>query len=375
MSTPIPKKEGSYWRQATSLIGGTLPMLGVNMAVYTAYFFVTLAWLLFFGGIGILIGKFVPIVGFFFILIGLGAGGWMAKFVRRYILYLVKGAHIAAMTEMMMGRPVPKGLGQLAYGRKIVEKNFKDVSILFGLDALINGTVKAITRKIARVARWLPLPGDFRKIVRIVELIINRSLSYIDEAILSYAIARDEENIWNSARQGIVLYGQCYKRILITSAKIYLGGRVFAFLLFIFFLLPAAALIYGLGLLGFENPILQFVILIMAAIAGQLTYRALYEPFALAYVMVAYHNEIAGKVPDPEWDQRLQGLSKSFKDLVQKAQQKLSSSGASAADQLSGPAPTMEPAYAPSLPQGGGYPPQQPSQQPPQSGGVYDPNQ
>jgi hypothetical protein len=346
MSTPIPKKEISYWRQATSLIGGTLPMLGVNLAVYAVYFLVTTLWLLFWGGLGILIAKLVPIVGFIFIFIGLGAGGWLAKFVRRYILYLVKGAHIAAMTEMMMGRTVPAGFGQLAYGRAIVEKNFKDVSLLFGLDTLINGTVKAITGKIASIASWLPLPGDFRKIIRVVEHIVNRSLSYIDEAILSYAIARNEENVWNSARQGIVLYGQSYKRILMTSAKIYLGGRVFAFLLFVFFLLPAGAVIWGLGTLGFDNPLMQLVIIILAAVAGQLVYLALYEPFALAYVMVAYHNEIAGKVPDPEWDQRLQNLSSSFKELVGKAQEKIAGTSAPAAA-FAPQAPAPQPAYPP----------------------------
>src|SRR5690606_12251923 len=65
--------------------------------------------------------------------------------------------------------------------------------------------------------------------------------------------------------------------------------------------------------------VIQVLIFVLAAFAAWLIQLAVFEPFALAYTMVTYHREIVGKVPDPTWDNRLQGVSKSFKDLVDKA--------------------------------------------------------
>ncbi len=315
---PLPVSNESYFKQATGLITATIPMLGVNMVVYGLFFFASVLWFVLWGGLAFLLAKTMPIAAYICVFIALAVGGGLMKFLKRYILYMVKGAHIAAMTEKMMGRNVPSGFAQLAYGRQIIETRFKDVSMLFGLDILITGTLKAISRKILNIASWIPLPGGAKNVVQIAVQIVERSLTYVDEAILSYAIYRNEENVWNSARHGIVLYGQCYKPILITAAKCYVIGKIFFFSLFAVFAGPAY-LISTLFAGNSSIEIIQILIMVLAAIAAWLIQLALFEPFALAYTMVTYHREIVGKVPDPAWDQRLQGLSKSFKGIVDKA--------------------------------------------------------
>ncbi|MBA2662314.1 MAG: hypothetical protein H0U74_08460 [Bradymonadaceae bacterium] len=310
----------SYAKQAVSLITATLPMLGVNMAVYAAFFVASVIWFAFWAGLSFLFAKISPAIAYVCIFFAVGAGAGLVRFAKRYILYMVKGAHIAAMTEKLKGRHVPGGLAQLSYGRSIIEKHFKDVSMLFGLDMLINGTLKMISRRVINITSWIPLPDGAKSFVRILIEILNRSLSYVDEAILSYAIYREEDNVWNSARHGIVLYGQCYKPILITAAKVYLIGKVFFIGLLTMFLLPAAAIIYLLPDSASTGMIVVHILILVSALfAARLVELALFEPFALAYTMVTYHAEIAGKVPDPAWDQRLQGMSDSFKKIVERA--------------------------------------------------------
>lgn len=317
---PLPLSKEGYFKQATGLITATIPMLGVNMIVYGLFFLASVVWFAVWAGIAFLTAKIAPAVAYICVIVALAAAGGLARFARRYILYMVKGAHIAAMTETLMGRKVPGGFAQLAYGRQIIESRFKDVSMLFGLDVMITGTLKAISRKILKIASWLPLPGGAKNAVQIAVHIVERSLTYVDEAILSYAIYRNEENVWNSARHGIVLYGQAYKPILITAAKCYVLGKIMFFGLFALFAIPFFAITtLFASATGDTLSIIQFVILILAAIAAYLIQLALFEPFALAYTMVTYHREIVGKVPDPAWDQRLQELSKSFKQLVTSA--------------------------------------------------------
>jgi hypothetical protein len=47
--------------------------------------------------------------------------------------------------------------------------------------------------------------------------VVDRSLTYIDEAILARTYVTGERNIWESARQGIILYGMNWKPILKTA--------------------------------------------------------------------------------------------------------------------------------------------------------------
>ena len=312
MNDAQPKR--SYLKEATSLLGATLPLLGLNVAIYAAFFFVALIWFSVWIGMAILLGRFSGVAAVVCLIIAVGAGGWGWRLARRYLLYMVKGAHIAAMTEIMLGRDVPRGVAQISYGQEIIKKYFKDVSLLFGLDMLIDGIVRRFTRTAQSILNFLPLPQQARQLVALIRKIIERSASYVDEAILSYAIARQEENVFHSARQGLVLYAQSYKPILITTVKFYVVAKIFSFLVFFGFMIPALALSV------FEIEWLVFGAVILAIVAARLVELALFEPFALAYVMVTFHRETEGKQPNPEWDQKLQGLSDKFKELVQKAE-------------------------------------------------------
>lgn len=364
---PLPLSNEGYFKQAVGLITATIPMLGVNMVVYGLFFFASVLWFLIWGGLAFLLSKITPVAAYICVIFALAAGGGLTHFAKRYILYLVKGAHIAAMTEKLMGRNIPGGFEQLAYGRKIIETRFKDVSMLFGLDVLITATLKAISRKILNIASWLPLPGGAKNVMEIAVKIVERSLTYVDEAILSYAIYRNEDNVWNSARHGIVLYGQCYKPILITAAKSYALGKVLFISIFVIFAGPA----YLISLLFAASDIvgiIQIFIFILAAIAAWLIQLALFEPFALAYTMVTFHREIAGKVPDPAWDQRLQGLSKSFKEIADKATGFISKKTGQATPHNTD---YLAPAQAPAQ---GFNPQQQPYQQQPPTDPNRDPN-
>lgn len=306
--------QGSYAGSAGALLAGTMPILAMNMAIYAAFFLAALVWFGFWGVLGFFLSRLAEFAGAICFIIALGAGGWAWRMARRYLLYMVKGAHIAAMTEMLCGRDVPKGPGQVAYARGIIEEYFKDVSQLFFLDTLVQGAVKSVTGSVVRLTRILPLPRDFDKLIDLIRMLVNRSLSFVDEAILSYAVSKRETNVWGSAADGIVLYGQKYKPILLTTVKVWVIGKIFSVVVFVVFVAGALALTALTG-----SNLVVFFGFLMALAGARLVELALFEPFALAYTLVTFHRETQGLEPDPEWKARIEGVSSKFKELTEKA--------------------------------------------------------
>lgn len=329
----MERQPDSYWQLALKLVMSTLPMMGVNAAVYGGFFIVSLIWFGIWGGVGVLFAKMgLEIFAYICLLIALGAGGWIVRFLRRYLLYIVKGAHIALMTRMLKGEDVPKGIGQFQEGREHVEELFKDVSMLFGVNELVNGALRAIQGTVLSITNMLPLPDFGDNLIRIATTIVNRAARYVDEAILSYSIYTEEENVWNSARHGMILYAQSYKPILWTASKVWLLGRAVDFIAFGICIVPAVLALYALAIQSFWA---QLIVLVLAGIGAWAIEKVVFEPFALAYMMVTYHYSIAGQQPDPEWDERLKNASDSFRQLFDKAKE----AGSTAFEKAPAPSP------------------------------------
>jgi hypothetical protein len=305
-----------YWGDSVGLLRKTTPFLMLNMAVYTAFFLAVVLWLGIFGGLAVFFATRLEIVAWLMMFIAIAAPAGVLAFARRYILYMVQGAHIAVVTKMLLEGSVPQGKGQVEYGREVVKSNFRDVSVLFLLDRLIDGTLRSFSNSFVRLVDFLPLGGQMTQIARLITQIVRRSLSYVDEAVLSYAIARDEPNVWRSSRHGIILYAQAYKPILGTAVKVWLMGRVAFIAALVVFAIPGF-----LVLSVFDSAAFQVAVIVATLLLAHLTVLAVFEPFAVIYVMVTYHKSIAGLTPDPVWDQRLQQVSKKFRELIGKARE------------------------------------------------------
>jgi hypothetical protein len=304
----------SSFSSAFRLLTRTTPFLGLNIFVYGGFFIASVLWLAIFGGIAYFFSTRVELLAFIFFIIAVAGPYGVLIFGKRYILYLVKGAHIAVLTKLLKDDELPDNKTQVVYGREMVQNNFRDVSILFALDRMIDRIVKRFTRRFVRIVDLLPFGGGASKIARWAAMIVNNSLSYVDEAILSYAIARDEKNIWNSARHGIILYAQVYKPVLITAVKVWFLGRALFIGLLILLGMPGVIL-----MLMFDAIWFQLITIIGVILYTQLIIRAVFEPFATAYTLVTYHDSIEGVEVNKEWDERLQSVSGEFKKLVNKA--------------------------------------------------------
>jgi hypothetical protein len=303
--------------RALGMMAKTWPFIVFRMVVY---FGIAVAYILVTGtgaGIGWGIGAFGDedfragsiIWGGIF---GFGLTAGVLYFLREYILYIVKAGHIAVLVELMDGRPIPDGRSQIDYATTVVKSRFAEASVLFAVDQLVKGVLRAITGLVEGIASILPIPG-FQQIVGIVRAFLRIAVGLVDEVILAYAIRTRSTNPWTSARTALVLYGQNYKVMLKNAAWLTVFAYILSFVVFLFMLAPAAAAVWFLPG-GWSWGSFVFALIFAWAVKA-----ALIEPFAIACLMEVYFKVIEGQSPDPVWDQRLSSASNKFNQLKDKA--------------------------------------------------------
>ncbi len=293
----------------------TAPYILVRMAVY---FGIALLYILATGGGGA-IGYGVSSIGdgegagaFYGALIGFSGASGFLYWVREYILYLVKAGHIAVLTKLYDGENLPDGRGQVDYGVKIVKDNFKEASILFGVDQLIKGVLKVITGVLNTITAFLPIPV-IKTLTDIISKILTMSLTYVDEIILAYHFRKGGDNVWQSSKEGLVLYAQNYGKMAKNAVWLWLLMWILTIVIFLVLLAPAVAIIsYFPGSAGGWS----FVLAFLTAWSFK---AALLEPIALYALMQAYFKTIEGQEPDAVWEERLEKASGKFRELKDKA--------------------------------------------------------
>lgn len=232
--------------------------------------------------------------------------------IREYILYVLKAGHIAVMVHLIDGRAVPEGRNQIAYARAVVTQRFAEANILFVVDQLVKGAIRAVTGLLGGVAAFLPIPG-LQGLVSFLNTVIRLSLTYVDEIILGYNIRIDSRSPFETARQGVVLYAQNGMTMVKNAVWLALIMWALTFVIFLLMLAPAGAVVY---LMPGQLSGWGFVLAIVFAWALK---AAFIEPFAIASLMQVYFKAIEGQAPDPEWDGRLSEASAKFRELKEKA--------------------------------------------------------
>lgn len=310
------------------LMGKTLPFIIFRMAVY---FGIAVAYVLVTGvgaGVGWGVGAFgdedFRIASIFWGgTIGFGLTAGVIYFLREYILYIVKAGHIAVLTELIDGKDIPDGKGQIDYAGGVVKERFAEASVLFAVDQLIKGVLVAITGLLQGLASFLPIPG-LQQMMGVVRAFLRIAVGFVDEVILAYAIRTRATNPWASAQTALVLYAQNYKTMLKNAAWLTIFTYALAFFVFLVMLAPAAAIVYlipgGWSAGGF----------VFALVFAWAVKAALIEPFAMACMMQVFFKAVEGQSPDPQWEARIAGASRKFGELKDKASKWVSKGDGSA---------------------------------------------
>jgi hypothetical protein len=302
---------------ALGMMVRTMPFILLRIAVY---FGITLGYILVTGvgaGVGWGIGGFgdeafrasTTMWGGF---AGFGIFGAIMYWAREYILYIVKAGHIAVLVELIDGKPMPHGRSQIKHANAVVKERFPQASMLFLLDRLIIGVIRAITGLVRGILTILPIPGG-QQLSSILSAFLRVAVGFIDEVILAYAIRTQSDNSWMSAKEALVLYGQNYKPMLKNAAWLALIVYGLSFIVFLVMLAPAALIVYLMPGAWAAGGVV-FALLFAWSVKA-----ALLEPFAIACMMQVFFKAIEGQQPNSEWEAKLEQMSGKFRKLKEKA--------------------------------------------------------
>jgi len=298
-----------HFNESMEILRKTKPYLLLRLGIYSLIGFLSAVYL----GVVVLIGKIFGGGGALFFLVGLGLLVLLLRLLKQYVLYLVNAGHIAVITELIEKGTLPENVSQFQYGKTIVTNLFKEVSVLFVIDRMVDGIIRAFNKTVTEVTDFLPIPG-IDGLAKIVNAIINFSLTFVDETILSYNLARNEENIWESAKRGIILYAQNWKPILTTAAASAVVNFVGFILLFLIMLAPFAPLA-----MMTHNETLKFFWLALAFTLAYGLKLSFFNPFFQVSIILTFRSATAGQSPNADWEARLEMASDKFRELQDKA--------------------------------------------------------
>lgn len=308
------------------LVRRTMPFIFSRLVIYGVFVVIALVFLGIMIGIGFLLTKlFGESSGAFIVLMFLAFGviyGGL-KFLERYVLYMVKVAHISVVVELLRSGKIPEGKGQIAYGKDQVKANFGSANIAFVIDKMVHGAVKQIQRWLLRVGAFFSFVPGSKNIIGIINAVMSVSLNYIDEAVVSYIILRKneerKESVWKSASDGVVLYAQSWKGIIKTAAGSVVLIVGFSIITFIVFALPLMGISQFMSRNAPEMGFFLGAIALIGAYVFTLALkRALIDPIVTVAMIRAYQMSIKELEPAMDLQQKLLGVSSRFKGLHKK---------------------------------------------------------
>ncbi len=298
-----------YFKEASGILRKTLPYIVVRLAIYAIIAIASAIYVAFLAFMAKIFGGAGAVV----MLVGLAILFGLLKLLQRYVLYMVKAGHIAVITAIIHHGELPEGQGQLDYGKQAVTALFKELSVLFAVDQLVTGAIKAFNRMVVRVTDMIPIPG-MESLGKVAGMIVNYSVTYVDETVLSFNLAQKEENIWNSAKNGTILYAQNWRPILKNAVGLALVNIVSLIVFIIIMLIPFGAL----AALTTNSSLKALWLFLALAFAYGLK-LAFVDPFCLIATILTYNRAIEGQTPNPEWEQKLEQASEKFQELKAKA--------------------------------------------------------
>jgi hypothetical protein len=302
--------------RAFSVLMKTLPILGIRLAYSLIAFVLFIIYMLIVFGLAALVANISEVIGVILFIVAMVALAPIYNLAYRYIFYILKAAHIAVIAELLQNDKLPDGVNQLEWGKQQVQQRFGEVSVMFVVDELVNGVVRAFTNTLEWLTAWIP-GGALQQLIEMVKMVIRLAVGYVDEAIIARAFWMRSESIWATAIDGVVLYTQIWKAILVNAVVLMVLSYIPFVLVLIIFSAPVAAVLNAF------NPDLAAWAIIAAMFLGYLVKVSVGDTFAMIAIIAAYQKQTQGLEPNPEMKAKLEGISDKFRDLQQRAAQEL----------------------------------------------------
>lgn len=304
--------------KAAKLMLELFPFLLYRLGVYAAVGVVMLLYWILALGICWIAWRLWELAGMALFLFFLAGNCGLLFLARSYLLYLVKAGYIACLSQVVGYGTFPPGMTQTQFAQAAVAGRFGEISVMSGVDALIQGTIRAFNASLEELASWIPIPG-MDQLTAAVKAIVRVAAGNIDEAVLSLAFLRKDQTVWEASRDGVLLYVQNWKPILQVAVAVTLIDWICTAVLFIMLLVVIG--LFCLVLIPASWTTIRALAVIVPLILTYVLRLGLLEPLVVTAVLITYHKAIKGQKVDPAWDEKLSQISDQFRMLKQRATQ------------------------------------------------------
>ena len=304
--------------KAAKLMLELFPFLLYRLGVYAAVGVIMLLYWILALGICWIAWRLWELAGMALFLFFLAGNCGLLFLARSYLLYLVKAGYIACLSQVVGYGTFPPGMTQTQFAQAAVAGRFGEISVMSGVDALIQGTIRAFNASLEELASWIPIPG-MDQLTAAVKAIVRVAAGNIDEAVLSLAFLRKDQTVWEASRDGVLLYVQNWKPILQVAVAVTLIDWICTAVLFIMLLVVIG--LFCLVLIPASWTTIRALAVIVPLILTYVLRLGLLEPLVVTAVLITYHKAIKGQKVDPAWDEKLSQISDQFRMLKQRATQ------------------------------------------------------
>lgn len=313
-------------KKAFSLVMKTKAYLLYRAAVYGVITSVWVLILLVVWGALRAFGGWAALITF---VLAAGGMGLVWPLVREYALYLLRAGHVALVTELLTNGELPQGQSQTVWAKERVMHYFKEISVLALVDQFVKGIINALNRTLFNIMNFMPTEA-LKSLAKFLQAVVRNSLTYVDEAILAYTFKTRNENVYDAAKTGIVIYAQSWKPIVKTAVMLTIFSYVFAVLVALLLMLPLAPLAMWLRSLTDAPAIKEqigVIVFVVALLLGTLVKWILFDPVACTTTIAVFLREAETAQPSPEWEAKIEKVSAKFVELKNKAMDKMRSRG------------------------------------------------
>lgn len=299
--------------RALRIVSQTMPYVMYRAGIYGA---ACLGGVVYLGLLGIV--GLVFSAGAFWLLLALSLGlvgvlGW-GRLIRMYFSYLIEAGHVALITEIVAQDQAPRAISQPEWAKDRVTRYFRDANVLALIDQFVKGIVRTINRRLVDVSMVVPIPASKGA----VNLVVDYSLGYMDDVVLAHAFKTQNENVFDAAKEAIVLYCQLWKDLLKDAVAVAVLGIGFAIVAAVLWMVP-------LGIVASILPetwgTMKLALFLMAVLLGISTKWILFDPVARASTLLAFLEASDQVTPNADWQARLESESDAFRELKRKAEE------------------------------------------------------
>ncbi|MDH6266592.1 hypothetical protein M2360_001988 [Rhizobium sp. SG_E_25_P2] len=245
-------------------------------------------------------------------LMGLWGAAFLISRLRWRVRLAVGLPHAAAFNEGLQNSPLAQGEDQVAEAQALVAERFSGPVLLSDMDPHIRAAAGAVPGLIGGARLFITMRG-LDGLAAVLTWLISLAMTPAVDLVYAYVVHLRAANPWQAARQGLVLYGQNSRRLIVNGMAA--AAMIWsATLLMLLILAPPMGGLFAAFPDSVSNWSLLGAVLFAWAIKS-----AFFDPFALAALTPIFFRLAESQTPDPEWDRALSEMSPAFRRIRNRA--------------------------------------------------------